>query len=98
MQARKRVIRRRVDSRAPLVAGRGPLAGVPPVAAFVVVILVFGVAIWLRGAVGAALLGVLGLGVLTLLAVTWRALRPADRILRVIVIAILAAVAISLLR
>ncbi|HEX4721313.1 MAG TPA: hypothetical protein VH333_02275 [Pseudonocardiaceae bacterium] len=98
MQARKRVIRRRVDSRAPLVAGRGPLAKVPPVAAFVVVILVFGLAVWLRGSVGAALLGVLGLGVLVLLAATWQALRPADRVLRVIVIAILAAVAISLLR
>lgn len=98
MQASKRVIRRRVDSRAPLVAGNGPLAKVPPLAAFVVVIVVFGLAIWLRGAVGVALLGVLGLGVLAMLTTTWQALRPADRMLRVIVIAILVAVAISLLR
>ena len=98
MQARRRVIRRRADSRAPLLAGNGPLAKVPPLAAFVVVIIVFGVAIWLRGPVGAALLGVLGLGVLGLLAATWQVLRPAERVLRVIVVAILAAVAISLLR
>jgi hypothetical protein len=98
MQAGRRVIRRRVDSRAPLVAGSGPLAKVPPVAAFAVVIVVFGLAVWVRGAAGAALLGLLGLGVLALLATTWQALRPADRVLRVIVIAILAVVAISLLR
>jgi hypothetical protein len=71
---------------------------VPPVAAFVVVVVVFGLAVWLRGVVGAALLGVLGLGLLGLLAATWHVLRPADRLLRVIVVAILAAVAISLLR
>jgi hypothetical protein len=98
MQARRRVVRRRGDSRAPLLAGNGPLTRVPPFAAFIVVIAVFGVAVWLRGAAGAALLGVLGLGVLALLAATWRVLRPADRLLRVIVVAILAAVAISLLR
>jgi hypothetical protein len=92
------VIRRRSDSRAPLLAGNGPLAKVPPLAAFLVVIVVFGLAVWLRGPVGAALLGVLGLGVLALLAATWQALRPADRVLRVVVVAILAAVAISLLR
>lgn len=98
MQARKRVIRRRADSRAPLLAGNGPLAKMPPLVGFVAVIIVFGLAVWLRGPVGAALLGVLGLGVLALLAATWQVLRPADRVLRVIVIAILAAVAISLLR
>ena len=98
MAARRRVIRRRGDSRAPLLAGNGPLARVPPVAAFVVVVVVFGLAVWLRGVVGATLLGVLGLGLLGLLAATWHVLRPADRLLRVIVVAILAAVAVSLLR
>jgi hypothetical protein len=44
------------------------------------------------------LLGVLGVGLLVLLAATWRVLRPADRVLRVIVVLILAAVAVSLLR
>lgn len=98
MRARRTVIRRRVDSRAPLVAGSGPLAKVPPAAAFLVVLVVFGLAIWLHGVVGAVLLGVLGLGVLALLAATWRVLKPADRVLRVIVVLILAGVAISLLR
>jgi len=87
-----------VDSRAPLVAGVGPLARVPPAAAFGVVVVVFGLAVWVRGAVGAVLLGVLGVGLVVLLAATWQVLRPADRVLRVIVVLILAAVAVSLLR
>jgi hypothetical protein len=81
-----------------LLGGRGPLARVPPVVAFGVVVVVFGLAVWVRGAVGALLLGVLGVGLLVLLAATWRVLRPADRVLRVIVVLILAAVVISLLR
>ena len=97
-QPRRSVVRTRVDSRAPLLAGRGPLAKVPPVAAFVVVLAVFGVAVWQRGVVGAVLLGVLGLGVLGLLAATWQVLKPADRVLRVLVVVILAVVAITLLR
>jgi len=87
-----------VDSRAPLVAGVGPLARVPPSAAFGVVVVVFGLAVWVRGAAAAALLGVLGVGLVVLLATTWQVLRPADRVLRVIVVLILAAVAVSLLR
>ncbi|HEX5405324.1 MAG TPA: hypothetical protein VFX16_23850 [Pseudonocardiaceae bacterium] len=98
MQARRSVIRRRVDSRAPMIAGNGPLAKVSPVVAFLVVIVVFGLAVWLRGTVGAVLLGVLGLGVLGLLAATWQSLRPAERVSRVIVVLILAGVAVSLLR
>jgi hypothetical protein len=98
MQARRNVIRRRVNNRAQLVPGDGPLAHVPPVVAFAVVIVVFVAAVWLRGAVGAILLGLLDVGVIALLAATWRMLRPADRALRVLVVAILAAVAISLLR
>jgi hypothetical protein len=98
MQDRRRVIRRRTDSRAPLLEGNGPLAKVPPVAAFVVVLVVFGVAVWLRGVVGAVLLGVLGLGVLGLLAATWRVLTPADRVWRVLVVVIRAVVAFTLLR
>jgi hypothetical protein len=95
---KRRVIRRRMDTRVPLVAGNGPLARVPPAVAFGLVVVVFGLAVWIRGAVGALLLGVLGVGLLVLLAATWRVLRPADRVLRVIVVLILAAVAISLLR
>jgi hypothetical protein len=98
MQARRSVIRRRVDNRAPLVAGNGPLAKVPPVGAFLGVIVVFGIGVWVKGVVGATLLGLLGVGVLALLAVTWPALRRADRVLRVVVVLILAGVAVSLLR
>jgi hypothetical protein len=98
MPERRRVIRRRVDSRAPLVAGDGPLAKVPPLVAFILVLVMFGLAVWLRGMVGAVLLGVLGLGVLTLLAVTWRVLRPAERMLRVLVVLILVWVAYTLVR
>lgn len=86
------------NSRAPLIAGNGPLAKVPPAAAFAVVIVVFGLAVWLRGSVGAGLLGLLGVGLIVLLAATWHTLGAADRVLRVVVVAILAAVAISLLR
>jgi hypothetical protein len=73
------------------------MAKVPPPAAFLAVIVVFGLAVWLHGVVGALLLGALGLGVLGLLAATWQVLKPADRVLRVIVVLILAGIAISLL-
>jgi hypothetical protein len=98
MPERRSVIRRRVNSRAPLVAGNGPLAKVPPLAAFFVVLVMFGLAVWLRGVVGAVLLGALGVGVLALLAVTWQTLRPAERVLRVFVVLVLAWVAFTLLR
>ena len=98
MMARRGVLRQRVNTRAPIVAGNGPLAKVPPLAAFLVVLVVFGVAVWLRGVVGAVLLGALGVGMLAMLAVTWQTLKPADRVLRVVVILVLAGVAVSLLR
>ncbi|HEX5118201.1 MAG TPA: hypothetical protein VFW65_23710 [Pseudonocardiaceae bacterium] len=99
MQARRGLnFRGRLGSRAPMVACNGPLAKVPPLVAFLGVLIVFGVAVWLRGVAGAVLLGLLGLGVLGLLAVTWQALKPGDRVLRVVVVIILAGVAISLLR
>lgn len=98
MQARNYGIRRRRDSRAPMVAGNGPLSRVPPAVAFLAVIVVFALAVWLRGGIGAALLGLLGVGVLAMLAVTWQVLRPVERVLRVVVVLILAGIAISLLR
>ncbi len=96
--ARRSVTGRGVNRRAPMIAGNGPLKKVPPVAAFFGVLVVFGIAVWLRGTVGAVLLGALGLGVLGMLAATWQTLRPADRVLRVIVVLILAGVAVSLAR
>jgi hypothetical protein len=83
--------------RAALLPGRGPLAKVPPAAVFLLILVLFGLAIWLRGVAGAGLLGLLGLGVLGLLAGTWRVLTPAARALRVFVVIILFAVAITML-
>lgn len=83
--------------RAPLLAGHGPLARVPPLAAFVVVAALFTVAVVVRGPVGAALLALLTLGVIVLLAGTWRALSPGQRVGRVLVIGVLALIAASVL-
>ena len=80
-----------------MLAGSGPLARIPAAAAFFVVLVVFGLAVWLRGPIGAGLLGLLGAAVVVLLIGTWHVLRPADRVLRILVVAILAGVAISLL-
>ncbi|HEX3781394.1 MAG TPA: hypothetical protein VHX38_17170 [Pseudonocardiaceae bacterium] len=83
--------------RAPLIAGRGPLAKVPPLAAFVLVIVLFGLGVWLRGAIGATLLALLDIGVLVLLAGTWRALGSSARVMRVLIVVILLAVEASVL-
>jgi hypothetical protein len=90
-------MRQRRSSRTPLLRGSGPLAKVPPAVAFLVVLVVFGLGIWLRGPLGAGLLGLLGLGVLGLLAGAWAVLRPADRVLRVLVVIILFGVAFGVL-
>jgi hypothetical protein len=79
--------------RAPLVAGDGPLAKVPPIAVFAVVLALFGAGVLIRGAVGAALLGLLALGVAALLAGTWRVLTPPARAGRMVVLAALVAIA-----
>jgi hypothetical protein len=85
----------RRSGRVALMAGTGPLAKVPPIAAFVVVLGLFVAGILIRGAVGAALLGVLALGVAGLLAGTWRALTPSARAGRLVVLTALVVVAIS---
>lgn len=83
--------------RAPLLTGRGPLARVPPLAAFVVVAALFTIGVVVRGPVGAALLGLLTLGVIVLLAGTWRVLSPGQRAGRVLVIGVLVLIAVSVL-
>lgn len=88
----------RRSTRQARLPGRGPLAGVPPIAAFLVVAALFALGVWLRGPAGAGLLGVLVLFVLVLLAATWRVLTPGERLLRVVVLVVLVAVAVSLLR
>ncbi|PPK69138.1 hypothetical protein V5P93_001513 [Actinokineospora auranticolor] len=83
--------------RTPLLAGRGPLARVPPVAVFALVIGLFAAGVLVRGPVGAVLLGVLAAGVAVLLAATWGVLAPGQRFGRALVLAVLVAVAISVL-
>lgn len=83
--------------KAKLLDGDGPLSRVPPVAVFLLVAAVFVVGIVVGGAVGALLLGVLAAGIAVLLAVTWHALSPGERAGRVFILAVLAAVAVSVL-
>jgi hypothetical protein len=82
--------------RTQLLAGDGPLARVPPVVVFLVVVGLFAAAVLVGGLVGAALLGVLAVAVGVLLAVTWPVLAPPARIGRVVVLGVLVAVAVSL--
>lgn len=84
-------------SRQQLIAGDGPLAKVPPVAAFALVIGVFLLAVLVRGIVGGVLLGLLALAVGALLAATWRALTPPARTGRLLIFGALVAIAISMI-
>lgn len=81
----------------PLVPGRGPLARVRPFAVFLVVAILFGVGIVVGGPVGAGVLGLLAVGVVVLLAVTWPRLTSRERLGRVLIIALLIAVAASVM-
>ena len=90
--------RGRRDLKAPLLPGSGPLARVPAAAVFGLVLVLFVVGVVVRGPLGAGLLGALALLVLGLLGATWRLLSTADRVLRIVVFAILIAVLVSVLR
>ena len=81
--------------RRPLLPGSGPLARVSPVLAFAAVVAVFAVAVVLGGPVGALLLALLAVGVAVLLATTWARLSPPERLARVLVLAVLVAVAVG---
>jgi predicted neutral ceramidase superfamily lipid hydrolase len=83
--------------KAQLLSGHGPLARIPPVAVFLVVAIVFAVGILIGGSTGALLLGLLAVGVAVLLAATWQVMAPGQRAGRVLVLAIVVAVAISVL-
>ena len=89
-------MRAKRSTKAKLVAGEGPLSRVPPAAVFLAVAAVFVVGVILRGMPGALLLGVLAAGIAVLLAVTWGALAPAQRVGRVLVLALLIIIAVSL--
>jgi hypothetical protein len=88
----------RKNMRAPLVPGDGPLARVRPILVFIVVIGLFAAGVTIGGVLGALLLGVLAVGVAVLLATTWTVLKPSDRVMRVVVLGLLVAVAIIQLR
>ncbi|MCT2584905.1 hypothetical protein JT362_17460 [Actinophytocola sp. S1-96] len=64
---------------------------------FLVVAGVFAAGVLLGGGTGALLLGALAAGVGVLLAATWPTLSAAQRVLRVLVLAVLVAIAISVL-
>ncbi|MGW4115781.1 DUF6703 family protein [Actinosynnema sp. NPDC004786] len=85
------------NSKRTLIPGAGPLSRVPAPAAFLVVLALFGLGVWLGGAVGALLLGVLAAGVAVLLATTWPLLTPSARVLRLLVLGVLVLIAVSVL-
>jgi hypothetical protein len=90
-------VRGRRSLRAPLLSGNGPFARVPPLVVFVVVTAVFALGVIVGGGTGALLLGLLAAGVAVLIAATWQVLGPAQRAGRVLILAIVVAVAISVL-
>lgn len=67
----------------------------PPLAAFVAVTAVFAVGVLIGGIVGALMLGALAVPAGMLLAASWSRLRPPERTLRLMVLLVLVAVAIS---
>ena len=90
-------MRARRSTKAKLIEGNGPLSRVTPLAAFLLVAVVFVVGILVGGAIGALVLGALAAGIAVLLAVTWQALSPSERAGRVFILAVLVAVAVSVL-
>lgn len=81
-----------------LVPGSGPFAAVPPLAAFLVVAAVFAAGVVVGGPVGAALLAGIAVLVGLLLAATWARLSPPERVLRLLVLLVVVAVATLQLR
>jgi predicted neutral ceramidase superfamily lipid hydrolase len=89
------VVRARRSTKAKLIAGDGPLSRVPPLAVFLLVAAVFVVGVVVRGVPGAVLLGALAVGIAIMLAVTWQALAPGQRIGRGLVLVLLIIIAVS---
>jgi hypothetical protein len=88
-------VRERRSLKAKLILGEGPLSRVPPLAVFLVVTAVFVVGVVVRGVPGALLLGLLAAGVAVMLAATWRALAPGQRLGRLLVLGLLIIIAVS---
>ncbi len=89
------VARRRERPRRRLLPGDGPLAGVHPLLAFLVVLALFVLGVWLGGPAGALVLGVLAAAVGVLLAAAWPRLSPTERALRVLVLLTVVAIALQ---
>ncbi|MGH3911567.1 MAG: DUF6703 family protein [Pseudonocardiaceae bacterium] len=85
----------RKDWRRPLLPGAGPLARVHPAVGFITVLVVFAVGVWWGGPLGALLLGLLAVAVAALLAATWPRLSASERAVRVLVLAMLVAIALQ---
>ena len=83
------------DRRRPLLPGNGPLARVPPVLAFVAVLAVFLLGVWLGGVPGAAMLVALAGGAGVLLAATWPRLSAPERTVRLLVIVVVLGIALE---
>lgn len=81
--------------RRPLLPGNGPLARVPPALAFVVVLAVFVLGVWLGGVAGAAVLMLLAGGAGVLLAAAWPRLSAPERTVRLLVIVVVVAIALE---
>lgn len=87
--------RRRGGPPRSLLPGDGPLARVHPLLAFLVVLAIFVLGIWLGGVAGALVLGVLAAAVAGLLAATWSRLSAAERAVRVLVLLTVVAIALQ---
>ncbi|PSL56592.1 hypothetical protein B0I31_103345 [Saccharothrix carnea] len=85
------------DSKRTLIPGTGPLSRVPAPAAFLLVLALFVLGVVIQGTVGALLLGLLALAVAALLATTWPLLTPSARLLRLLVLAVLVLITVSVL-
>ena len=72
-----------------------PSRKVTPLAAFLAVAAVFTAGVLIGGVAGAVLLGLLAVGVGLLLAATWPRLGTAERTVRLVVLLVLVAVAVS---
>ncbi|MCK2241034.1 MULTISPECIES: DUF6703 family protein [unclassified Crossiella] len=70
----------------------------PPPVVFLVAAAVFAAGVIVGGVLGAVLLAALGLFVLAMVVSTWPRLRTPDRVLRIVVLAILVGVIVSLFR
>ncbi len=83
------------DRGRPLLPGNGPTARVPAALAFVAVLAVFVLGVWLGGVAGAAVLALLAGGAGALLAASWSRLSAPERTVRLLVIVVVVGIALE---